>query len=234
MLQWGEIQKNENKPVPHFCRRHPGPALQGARRSPHPSLRIPSSLLPPSVQTHKAVGPASVPDAVMQGLTWWRGAPEAVTRGAASGGCRGRRGENRGWGLVWERGQETLSTHRNYYSAIISKLGLFQLGVFYIHFQPASRVFYAQVYALFSKIAVSTRCLHVFPPHSCLKVCLCFYSHGRHGEADRAHFSVERDNEGDKPTFTHKLVRTVWTRSMAVGLNAQKCRGLFNARAKCL
>lgn len=38
--------------------------------------------------------------------------------GAASGGCRGRIGESRGWGPVWERGKKTLTI---VVSVIISK-----------------------------------------------------------------------------------------------------------------
>lgn len=66
---------------------------------------------PPSLpQPCRTPGPASVSDAVKQGLTrWWRVLPMRWPTGAASKGCRGggRRGETSSRGPTWEREWKT-------------------------------------------------------------------------------------------------------------------------------
>ena len=120
---------------------HPGSAFRRARGGPYtPDWGSPPPA--PSVRTRRARGPHSIPGAVMQGLTWWRGAPEAVTRGAASGGCTERRGENRGRGPFRKGGQETPNNHRVYYSTIISEARRAEFT-----FPPFTCAFYAKVSA---------------------------------------------------------------------------------------
>lgn len=104
------IEINWEKPVPHFARDPLDPPLgaPGGPRTPIWGGGVLSSspALPPPL-LHNPTGlaaPASVPGAATQGLKWWRGSPEAVTRGGSQWGLQGgrRRRESRGWGPVWE------------------------------------------------------------------------------------------------------------------------------------
>lgn len=79
------------------------------------------SLLPPSVQTHRALGPASFSDAVMHGLmvTWcsWSGDPRGSQWGLQGGDEEKAEAE-----VLFEK--EGRRHRRNHYLAIISKLQL--------------------------------------------------------------------------------------------------------------
>lgn len=107
-LHFHRIGINWQKPVPHFPSDLLDPPLRGALRSPHPNLGIhppsPSSPPPPPLPFSRTpqgtLPPLLRPDAAMQGLTWWRGAPEALTHEGSlwglQGGVGGRREARRG------------------------------------------------------------------------------------------------------------------------------------------
>lgn len=167
----------------------------------------------------------------MQGLTWWRGAPEAVTRGAASVvdewgvvvGAAALEGEKRRKPWLrccpWRTGdsQQTSGTNISLRSlpsffSILRLTGFMYVGVRFISEAP------------FLKGARSSRAISF----EITSLFLFFQS-----TADAAK-QARLPSRGDKFTFTRKLVWTVRTWSKAAEANAQKYRGLFNARAKRL
>lgn len=168
----------------------------------------------------------------MQGLTWWRGAPEAVTRGAASVvdewgvvvGAAALEGEKRRKPWLrccpWRTGdsQQTSGTNISLRSlpsffSILRLTGFMYVGVRFISEAP------------FLKGARSSRAISFE-----ITSLFLFFSQSTADAAKQARLP----SRGDKFTFTRKLVWTVRTWSKAAEANAQKYRGLFNARAKRL
>lgn len=118
--------------------------------------------------------------------------------GAASGGCRGtRRGESRGWGPVWWRGKKTLKCTL---TVIISKP---QLADFISLFHVYLQTFVFSVIC-FKFCVCALGCVLVLTERSQSLLCLVRARLG----------SLLERKRRIQFTFTHKLIRTVWTHSI--------------------
>lgn len=119
-VNFHRFELNWGKPVPHFAET-PWTRPSGPLEVSSPQYRPTPASTPSS---HRAFGPSSVPDAGMQGLTWWRGDPEAVTRGGSQWGLQGEKWRKPRLGSCLGRREKESNSRRNYSSAIISQAQL--------------------------------------------------------------------------------------------------------------
>lgn len=193
-VNFHRIERNWQKSVPHFAGDPLDPPFRAPGGPRTPIWGSPSSH-PPSEQPHRALSPASVQDSVMQGLTWWRGAPEAVTHGGSQWGLPGE--TRRKPRLRSRLGKTEEDSNNRRVSAIIFKQQLLESApsAFISNLRLACflRIFSNTPYRLENCVCVRVCvCMRVCLLHDCFQSFLCLLTQKRNTEQTEFPFCEER------------------------------------------